>query len=228
MLVDLAALIANSTSTQATATSNATWVGNLFEGVVVGIVTGIVSSIIVIKLTMRYQEPKFEVVPDEDRYSGEDKRWVHLKVKNVSKPFLGGGEATNCRGEVTINGKPYFTKWATRPEPLRLEVVAVGDGKFRTVVISDPVLYDTARNEYIPPGEEKTLDVAYRAKGDESCFVNIPENYPNPRNDTRVGTGQFEFTLVLHYSGGKSNPFKFLLKNGEGDSPGQLTIGRAP
>jgi len=196
---------------------------SLFSILVLPVLLGIVSSLITLYLTYKLQQPKWEISLANDRYDPKfDRHYVHLKVKNVSRLFLGGGVAMNCRGIITLqDGRTFVTKWANRAGPVRIELV--GDvANVRAFYVVEPAYLDQAKNEYIFPGEEKQLDVAVRFKGESCCYIHEPENFLDPDyrpQKNRLPPGEYPFTVVLQYSGDRSPRFFFKIVNKDGNSP---------
>jgi hypothetical protein len=195
------------------------------------IISGIAISFLVVVLLYKLQRPKLAVFLAEDRYDGlSDAYYVHLKVKNTSRPVLGGGTAMNCRARITLeDGRFFFTKWATRANPIRTELVGVGS-ELKVARIVEPVYIDQARYEYIPPGDEKLVDVAVRFKGESDCYIHEPENFTDPNyrpQRNRLAPGVHPFAVVLEYDGGRSEGFRFRIMNREGDNPSLLSLEKA-
>ncbi len=190
--------------------------------------SGVVSSVVVVFLLYKLQQPKFRVSVSDDKYDSKfESHYVHLRVKNVSKPFMGGGTAVNCRGRISIRDHGTFiTKWATRANPVRTEIISDPTGP-KAVYVAEPAYLEQAKNEYIRPGEEKVLDVAVRFKGDSACYIHEPENFTVPGykpEKAKLAVGDYPFDCVLEYDGGKSPKFRFKIVNEEGDSPGLLRL----
>lgn len=192
------------------------------------LLSAIIGSLVTVVVLYKFQQPKLVVTPARDKYdSKSEAHYVHLIVKNVANGFLGGGTAVNCRGRITLeDGRPFITKWATRANPVRVEVVGVG-AEPRIVRIVEPVYLEQAKYEYLRPIDEKSLDVAVRFRGESSCYIHEPENFldQNYRPEkNRLPTGIHPFTVVLEYDGGRSREFRFKVVNKEGDSPGLLSL----
>jgi hypothetical protein len=193
------------------------------------LLSAIIGSLVTVVVLYNFQRPKIVVTPAGDKYDSKSQaHYVHLIVKNVAKGFLGGGTALNCRGKITLeDGRSFITKWAGRANPERVEVVGVGT-ELRIVRIVEPVYLEQAKYEYLRPGDEKSLDVAVRFKGESSCYIHEPENFldQNYRPEkNRLLTGIHPFAVVLEYDGYRSREFRFEIVNKEGDSPGLLSLG---
>lgn len=190
--------------------------------------SGIIASLITVALLYKFQQPKLAVTIADDKYDPRyDAHYVHLGVRNVSKPFLGGGTAVNCRGKISLqDGRSFTTKWAMRANPETIQVVNV-EGELRVVRTVAPVYLEQARHEYLRPGDEKLLDVAVRFRGEFSCYIHEPENFldQNYRPEkNKLPAGTHPFKIVFEYDGGRSGEYCFKIVNKEGDSPGLLSL----
>jgi len=192
------------------------------------LLSGIITSLVTVALLYKFQQPKLAITIADDKYDPKsDAHYVHLKVKNVSKPFLGGGTAVNCRGKISLqDGRSFITKWAMRPSPETIQVVNV-EGELKVIRTVAPVYLEQAKYEYLRPGDEKSLDVAVRFKGESSCYIHEPENFLDQNyrpKKNKLLAGTHPFTVVLEYDGGRSHEFRFKIVNKEGDSPGLLSL----
>lgn len=190
--------------------------------------SAIIASFVTVALLYHFQKPKLVASIAEDRYDERfDRHYVHLKVKNVSKPFLGGGTAVNCRGKITLrDGRSFITKWASRANPVRTELVHDESG-WKAVNIVEPAYLEQAKYEYLRPSDERSLDVAVRFKGDSSCYIHQPENFQDPNykpEANKLHAGAHPFTVVFEFDGNTSDEFHFKIVNKEGDSPGLLSL----
>src|SRR5208282_4345479 len=145
------------------------------------IVSGKPTSIIAVFLVYSLQKPNLNATTSNDPHTeGALYHFVHLQIKNILEPFLGGGTATRCRGKIALQDRRSFvTKWADRAEPIRFEVVKEGEN-WNRILLPEPSLLDQAKYEYLRPGDVRGLDVAVRYKGDSSCFIHEPENFMIP------------------------------------------------
>lgn len=192
------------------------------------LITAIIGALFTVFLLYELQRPKLEVSIADDHYDGKSEyHFVHLKVKNIARGFLGGGTAANCRGKITLaDGRIFITKWATKANPVRTEIIS-HEGTLKRVDIVEPAYIDQAKHEFLRPGDEKSLDVAVRPKGDASCYIHTPENFQDPNykpEANRLGTGVYSFSAVFEYDGGKSEQFRFKIVNDAGDNPGLLSL----
>ena len=151
-----------------------------------------------IYLTYKLQKPNLVVSINDDKYDERYQTYyVHLKVKNASRGYLGGGAAINCRCKLTLQGRNYITKWATRPNPLRREILP-GAVVNPVVNVPDPLYLDQAKYEYLRPSDEKLLDVAVRFRGSSDCYIHEPENFEDLNykpEKNRLGVGEYPFRI---------------------------------
>jgi hypothetical protein len=193
------------------------------------LISAVLGAFVTVIFVNRLQKPKLVATIAEDKYDDKSNaHYVHLKVRNISKPWLGGGTAVNCRGKIRLtDGRSFVTKWATRPNPIRTEIVP-HEGTLKLVNIVEPAYVDQAKYEYLRPGDEKSLDVAVRFKGNPSCYIHTPENfqaqdYFKPEGK-ELGIGEYPFSVVFEFDGGKSDEFRFKIVNEAGDSAGFLSL----
>lgn len=192
------------------------------------LLSAILGAFLTVYLLYKLQKPKLVVTVAADKYDEQfDRHYVHLKVRNAAKGFLGGGTAANCRGKITLaDGRSFITKWATKANPLRTEILSQ-EGKVVAINIVEPAYIDQAKHEYLRPGDEKSLDVAVRFKNDTSCYIHTPENFQDVNQKpegNRLGTGVHTFSVVFEFDGGKSKDFHFRIVNNAGDSPGLMGL----
>jgi hypothetical protein len=220
----------------------------------VGIAAGVPSSLAILFVVYAVQRPKFRIEPATDAYDAAmGGHWVHLRVRNTTSGFMGGGTAFNCRGSIDMgDGRVFTPKWESRPNPFRYDLVRKVDPaekglgevpilgprshdvpgtEFRFIESVDKALMPQAKIETIRPREEKIIDVAVRFPEEDACFIHEPENYltkePKWRPQrTRLGVGSFPFKFHLEWDTGASKPMGFVLENPEGGDPGSLRIRR--
>jgi hypothetical protein len=122
--------------------------------------------------------PRLIILPDattEDKKMNElTTRFLHLKVKNDPKNFPAVPKQTAfaCHGNITFLtdkfeeiGKSIQYKWDGTPEPINPEIL-----NRRIVYLTDNRLIRTTRFIDIPPGEEESLAIAFRIKGDSEAY----------------------------------------------------------
>ncbi len=192
------------------------------------IISGILTSFLVVGLLYKIQQPSLIVTLGNDKYDERfEAHFVHLKVTNASKAFLGGGTAVNCRGKITLeDDHSFITKWATRANPVRTEIVSVGS-ELKLISAVEPAYIDQAKYEYLRPGDERSLDVAVRFRGESNCYIHEPENFTDPNyrpKRNQLPPGVYPFTVVFEYDGGRSKEFRFRIVNREGSSPSMLSL----
>jgi len=193
------------------------------------LISAIVGALFTVFLVYQLQRPRLQIAIKGDIYDGKaNAHFVHLKVKNIAKGFLGGGTAANCRGKITLeDGRSFITKWETRANPIRTEIVP-HEGMLELVNLVEPAYIDQAKHEYLKPGDERSLDVAVRFKGDSSCYIHTPENFQAQNyfkpEGKEVGTGVHPFSVIFEFDGGKSDESHFKIVNEAGDSPSLLCL----
>jgi hypothetical protein len=177
-------------------------------GSAVGVVSGVGAGFLVALVTFRLQTPSLECEDARSEYDGKaDAHWVHLRVRNTSSGFLGGGTARDCRATLTFaeGNRTFQPKWQTRPNPDRWYPQMTPTG-LAAIPFADAHLYDQAKSEELPPGGPwKTLDVAFKIKGDLNAYVSVPENFVGTGlarvPERAFGEGRHAFSVQLHNGG---------------------------
>jgi hypothetical protein len=203
------------------------YLGSSAVSTVVGVPLGVLSGVLLLFVVYYAQLPRLKVGPAGDHHEkGYEQFYLHLRVTNESWAFLGGGTAADCRGELTIRGKTYFPKWATRPEPgvNTGRAIKVGELFFSELIPQDSMM-DAAKSQDIAPGETAVIDLAMKQEGDDQCYVHEPENYKvlwHKRNP--LPPDDYPFVLVLKCRNRPSLSFTGVLSNGRGKDPGSLSV----
>jgi hypothetical protein len=86
---------------------------------------------------------------------------------------------------------------------------------------------EAAKRETLEPGEVKSLDIAFKTRGDAACYISIPENfrYPGLRNEAAAyPPGTYSFDLFIEYKRRRRKAGTFLLHNEEGAEPENLWL----
>ncbi len=209
---------------------------------VVSLTSGVAVTLFTAYVVYLLQYPSFKAWPAPSETRGRlpgsnpyvaTTRWVHLLVQNKSTGFLGGGTASNVGGVVAIRvgggERRFATKWERQRNPLAVSQVVVA-GNTVLQVSYDDAQVETAKRETLDPGEVKSLDVAFKTRGDRCCFVSIPENFrfPDLKNpETALDPGVYPFDLYIEYRHSLRKAGSFIIRNDEGTEPDTLSVERA-
>lgn len=194
-----------------------------------GVPLAVLTGALVLFVTYFAQIPRFKVTSAGDTFDQKYRDYyLHLKVKNSSWGFLGGGVASNCRGTITLAGKGYAMKWANEPEPL----ITTGSTQFGGLTFPTGLpqswLVALAEVTEIPAGEIAVIDVAMKSTGDPNCYIHEAKNYWAPGHKANpLAEGNYPFTLTITCRGRPPSSFNFLLVNGKGADPKSLEIRRS-
>lgn len=210
-------------------------------GVLGGAVLGVGLGLLITLVLSLAARPSIRVEVAKDEYNPDAKvKWVHLAVSNTSSGFLGNGEISDCRATLIFReGKgPFHPKWASRPNPHRLQAVSATEapGGAQFILVADEHLYDQAKTESLPVSEPidspVLLDVAYKYLGSKDCYISEPEHFRGagpsviieqvPRR--AIGEGRHRFTVELRERGLLVLSKDFTLVNLEGSGPEGLLI----
>ncbi len=194
-----------------------------------GVPLAVLTGALILFVTYFAQIPRFTVAAAGDTYEPKYRDYyLHLKVKNTSWGFLGGGIAANCRGTITLAGKDYAMKWANEPEPLLTTgSTQIGQLTYPTG-LPQSWLVALAEVTEIPAGEFAVIDVAMKSTGDPNCYIHEAKNYwaldhkANPLSE-----GNYPFTLTITCRGRPPSRFQFVLANGKGTDPKSVEIRRS-
>ncbi len=197
-----------------------------------GIPAGALSGFLITLGVYFLQQPSFSIRVAEDKYNPKSGPWffLHVLVKNNARGFLGGGVATDCRGQLTVKNQSFTPKWASRPEPLSWHLVPTGPGTVTAVPWLDWSKMEESKVEVLGPGDERSLDTVVKVDGDERAYVHEPENYRDPQHkgdpnsEGALPPGTHTLTLVLKYRGGSSKSFKIRVNNQDSKSPESVSI----
>jgi len=197
-----------------------------------GIPAGALAGFLVTLGTYFLQQPNFVLRAADDKYDSNSGPWffTHVLVKNTSRGFLGGGIATDCRGQLTVGKTTFTPKWASRPEPLSWHPIPTGPNTAAMVPWIEWGRMEESKTEALGPGDERPLDVVVKVKDDENAYVHEPENYRHPLHKKEppsegiLAPDTYVLTLVLAYRGGKSKPFKIQVKNLKSTAPESVSI----
>lgn len=201
--------------------------------VLAGILGAVVGGYFVVISINRWQRPTLVISLADNRYDGQaPAHYVHLEVhnkKNRLHSWIGGGTAVNCKCTITVNGRSFVTKWASR-EPWGTRVAFSTPSGIRVAGVPDQQHIDQAKLEVINPDETKRVDVAVRSKGDADCYIHTPENflqlesYPKGPEANRLPSGEHAATALIECDGYRAPIFNFAIVNGEGTDAGLLRL----
>lgn len=202
------------------------YVGNEAMRSALGVPLAILTGALTMFVTYFAQIPRFRVLSAGDTFEKKYRDYyLHLKVKNTSWGFLGGGSASNCRGTITIAGRDYAMKWANEPEPLiTTGTTQVGELSYPSG-LPQSWLIALAEVTEIPAGECAVIDVAMKSTGDSNCYIHEAKNYwARDHKANPLPEGRYPFILTLTCRGRPPSRFRFLLVNGMGTDPESLDI----
>jgi hypothetical protein len=201
--------------------------------ILAGVLGAVVGGYFVVISINRWQKPQLIISLADNRYDGQaPAHYVHLEVHNKKTrrhKWIGGGTALNCKCTITVNGRQFVTKWASR-EPWGTRVAFNTPSGIRVAGVPDQQHIDQAKLEIINPGEMKRVDVAVRSKGDSNCYIHTPENfleletYPKGPEANRLPPGEFAATAVIECDAFRAPNFNFTIMNGEGPDAGLLRL----
>lgn len=179
---------------------------------------------------------KIEINADDKPNYNFNGKFVHLRVINKSKGILGGGTASFCRATLKVKNRgetSVFTpKWATKRDPIRQDTTIVVGTKIETRTTVDFVSLEEAKEEIIPPGESKLLDIALKNEGDTECYIHEPENmlpkYLTDRRrkpENKLIQGKYDCEATIDCSNFRQRrPFRFELDNDGSKSMNGLNL----
>ena len=136
--------------------------------------------------------PVLEILPKEDTI-GPDRTYVHVYVKNKRAWFLFRETAVNCVSKVKFTDRDSNThisetKWESKPNPV-LPVLSwhyqpehVWETFQRIpAIIPDQTKLGASLIEDIPAGAKRSLDIAFKNKGESHCYAGHPATFFGPK-----------------------------------------------
>jgi hypothetical protein len=182
-----------------------------------GVLAGVPSGLIISLGLYFATGPSLELRIVRSKFDGKSAGfWVHLDASNNSWNVLGSGTGYACLGKVKFDELPeWATSWKGRPDPQRDVPFSFPNGQTVVMGFAEPLMFEQKRTETIRPGETRTLDIVWRPKGKEECYLSIPELFRGPAivqyEELELGVGEHPFSVRVDYQKGSSRPQRFVL-----------------
>ena len=174
-------------------------------------------SLIMLFLIEYLRRPCIEIMYRDEPVTQHPLRWVHVFVTNKPLRFISRYTAMECCGKVTyinlqtgeVKG-PFENKWASKPNPIRIDLDPYGKPTF----LVDETLIPQAKVENIPSGAVRPLDIAVKFDGDDKAYIWTPESLYNPK-DPKYELKEGEYEVRVRIEAPNLTPVEkvFILEN---------------